>query len=276
MPISSKKLAFCSWSVQPTSCDELIEKINQAGLNRIQLHLNPISEKEAGWENAQQKLADAGVVVVSGMLTTLGEDYTTLETIKETGGVYPDSTWEQNLAIAKRAADTAKAFGLSIVSLHAGFIPHDPADVVAIKLRDRMIEISDYYDSKGLKISLETGQETAEDLIVFLKAIDRENVGVNFDPANMILYAKGDPIESMVKLMPYVHQVHIKDANVTNEPGTWGTEEAAGAGQVDWQAFIDVLNENAYDGDMVIEREAGDNRIGDIKKAVRYITPLCG
>jgi L-ribulose-5-phosphate 3-epimerase len=90
---------------------------------------------------------------------------------------------------------------------------------------------------------------------------------VNFDPANMILYAKGNPIEALRVLRPWIRQVHIKDARRTHVPGTWGEEVPAGSGDVDWQKFFNTLNELNYRGDFVIEREAGQARVADIRTA---------
>jgi len=100
------------------------------------------------------------------------------------------------------------------------------------------------------------------------------NVGVNFDPANMILYDKGDPIEALKVLAPYLKQCHIKDANRTKETGTWGEEVTAGTGQVDWDGFFKTLAALGYQGDFAIEREAGDQRVVDIIAAKNFATPL--
>ena len=90
----------------------------------------------------------------------------------------------------------------------------------------------------------------------------------------MILYDKGDPIASLKKLMPRVKQVHIKDAVRTKTPGTWGSEVPIGEGQVDWKAFMGVLAAADFKGNFVIEREAGQNRVGDVRKAIERISQL--
>ena len=96
-------------------------------------------------------------------------------------------------------------------------------------------------------------------------------MGVNFDPANMILYGKGDPVQAVTELLPYVKQVHVKDALPTKEPGTWGNEVAVGTGAVDWTAFLAVLERGGFRGDFCIEREAGDQRIEDIRTARKHV-----
>ncbi len=123
---------------------------------------------------------------------------------------------------------------------------------------------------------LETGQETAEELRSFLKELDHPAVGVNFDPANMILYDKGNPIEAVRVLAPWVKHIHVKDANRTAQPGTWGAEVPWGNGQVQPEKFLNALTEIGFDGALAIEREAGDDRPGDIKLAADRLRSVGG
>jgi len=108
----------------------------------------------------------------------------------------------------------------------------------------------------------------------FLTKLNRPTVGVNFDPANMILYAKGDPIAALHTLSPWLKQCHIKDANLTQTPGTWGEEVVVGTGQVDWSAFFALLRTLNFTGDCCIEREAGSQRIADIRAARDHVAKL--
>jgi sugar phosphate isomerase/epimerase len=131
----------------------------------------------------------------------------------------------------------------------------------------RLREVADIFQAQKVQLGLETGQETADALVQLLRALGRSNVGVNFDPANMLLYDKGNPIEALRKLGPWIRQAHIKDAKRTRVPGTWGEEVVAGTGEVDWPAFFRTLKELRYQGDFVMEREAGSQRVADIAAA---------
>ena len=266
-----QRLGVCSWSLQPTDPQALVTQLQTLGVPNVQLSLSPLAEEPELWGGAIQALQGAGLNVVSGMFTPVGEDYSTLQSIKKTGGVVPDEHWDKNLEIAQRAAQIAKAHGIPTVTFHAGFVPHDPADPGYQKLVDRLATLADVFAAADCDLLLETGQETADDLIAFLKAVDRPNLGVNFDPANMILYGKGDPIQAITKLMSYTRQVHIKDATATTTPGEWGSEVPVGTGDVDWPAFFAVLNNAGYTGYLVIEREAGNDRAGDIAIARDYV-----
>jgi sugar phosphate isomerase/epimerase len=270
----NERLAVCSWSLRPESPYDLGEKLGQTGVMRTQLALVPMLESPSLWGDAPTQLADAGIAVVSGMFGTLGEDYSTLESIRMTGGVVLDELWDQNFDRAIQIADLAGSLGLTTVSFHAGFIPHERQDPDFAKLADRVRQIAQRFDAHDVALLLETGQESADSLLAFLHAVEQPNLGVNFDPANMILYGMGDPIASLRTLMPHVRQVHLKDAQPADAPGTWGREVPVGLGAVDWSAFVAVLQDAGYEGDLVIEREGGEQRVADIKAAAETILAL--
>lgn len=268
------RLAVCSWSLHPTHPDELISKLAVIGINRVQLALDPLRQDPALWGKAPQLLREKQIEIVSGMFGCVGEDYSTLDSIRRTGGIAPDNTWEENWKNIQTTAALAHKIGLRLVTFHAGFLPHDPKAPEFGKMIRRLGEVADIFQKAESGLGFETGQETASDLINVLKALNRPNVGVNFDPANMLLYDKGDPIESLQALGPWLRQVHIKDAKRTAVSGTWGQEVPAGEGQVDWPAFTAVLRRLKFMGDLVIEREAGEKRIDDIRKAAELVGSL--
>src|SRR5436190_23770657 len=91
-----ERLAVCSWSLQPKTPDELFKHLGEIGIMRIQCALDPIRDDPKAWGNFGKQCQDAGVKLASGMFGCLGEDYTTMETIRRTGGIVPDETWETN------------------------------------------------------------------------------------------------------------------------------------------------------------------------------------
>lgn len=270
-PELSSRLAVCSWSLQARNPAELVERLLATGVKRVQLALDPLRDEPAVWGDTPVRLAAAGIQLASGMFGTLGEDYTTLETIKQTGGVVPDATWDQNWKNIQATVELASRLGLRLVTFHAGFLPHEASDPAFAKLMGRLRQIGDAFAAKQIHLGLETGQETAETLDAFLAQLGRPNVGVNFDPANMVLYDKGEPVAALRRLGRWLKQVHIKDANRTKVPGTWGEEVVAGTGQVDWARFFATLTELKYAGDLCIEREAGTQRVADIRAAALFV-----
>ncbi len=265
--LSAESLAVCSWSLQPTDPRDLVEKTRLAGLQRVQLALDPLIHSPAAWGDTGAVLQQAGITIVSGMFGCAGEDYSTLDTIRLTGGIAPDATWEQNLAHIQAIVPLATALGLKLVTFHVGFVPHDPADPDFEKMSVRLTTVAGIFAAANMVLGLETGQETAAELATLLAALKCPNVVVNFDPANMLLYGKGDPIQAIRILAPWIRQVHVKDANPSAIPGTWGEEVAVGTGAVDWPAFFAALHAANFIGDLVIEREAGTTRVADIRTA---------
>lgn len=275
MPDLTHRLGVCSWSLQPRDPKDLIEKVHQTGTSAIQLALNPLRDDPDTWNDAVAQLQQANITILSGMFGTVGEDYSTLESIARTGGVLPDEHWNENWSIVEDVARIADTHNISTVSFHAGFMPEDTSDPRYSKMLERIRKIADHFTDKNIDVLFETGQETADHLWEFLQTLDNPRVGVNFDPANMILYGKGDPIQALRTLMPQVKQLHIKDATPSDQPGrTWGAEVPVGDGAVDWPAFLRVLDEANYTGPLVIEREAGDQRITDVKRAADHLREL--
>lgn len=262
-----QRLAVCSWSLLATDPHDLAAKLKSTGIDRVQLALDPLREDPAVWGETQDVLRQTGIAIISGMFGCVGEDYSSLDSIRVTGGIAPDTTWEQNLANIRATAEIATALGLELVTFHAGFVPHDPADPDFSKMVARLAAVAEIFAAADMTVALETGQETAAGLASLLVVLDRPNVAVNFDPANMLLYGKGDPVEAVRLLGRWIRQVHVKDAVQSAVPGTWGEEVAVGTGQVDWPAFFAALAEADFTGDLVVEREAGDQRVADIRTA---------
>lgn len=270
----SERLAVCSWSLQPTGPQDLISKLQETGVHRIQLALDPLRDEPAVWGQTPVLLQAAGITIVSGMFGCVGEDYSTLETIRATGGIVPDATWAQNWKNISAVANIARRLGLNLVTFHGGFMPHEETDPSYARLKERLFQITELFRASNIVVGLETGQETAAVLFDFLRKFARPNVGVNFDPANMILYDKGNPIEALRKLGNWVRQVHIKDARRTKVTGTWGEEVCAGTGEVDWPAFFAALKQIGFKGNLCIEREAGNQRVADIRAAREMVEKI--
>jgi L-ribulose-5-phosphate 3-epimerase len=269
------RLGVCSWSLQPASAGDFFTKLAATGIARTQIALDPIRENKGGaWTDFGAQCAKRGVTCVSGMIGTVGEDYTTLESIRRTGGVVPDATWPETWKNIQADADLAQKMGLTLVTFHAGFLPHEQSDPSFAKLLARLRQIADLFAAKKIEVGLETGQEAADTMAAFLKTLGRPNVGVNFDPANMILYDKGDPVAALRTLGPWIKQCHMKDAVRTKTPGTWGEEVRLGTGQVDWKGFFRALDAAGFKGNLNIEREAGDQRVADIRAAREYLERL--
>ena len=267
----AQRLAVCSWSLQPADPAALIRSLDAIGIHRVQLALDPLRDNPPVWGSTADQFRRHGLTIVSGMFGTVGEDYSTLDSIRRTGGVVPDAHWDANWRNIQATVRLSSELGLNLVTFHAGFLPHEEKDPNFKKLFDRIVQIADLFAAQGIDLGFETGQEIADTLAAFLKKLNRPNVGVNFDPANMLLYDKGNPIDALKILGPWLKQCHIKDANRTKVPGTWGEEVTVGTGQVDWKAFFRTLGELRFTGNLCIEREAGTRRVADIRVAREHL-----
>ena len=269
------RIGVCSWSLRPGSVSELVDGLRSVGISYVQLALDPIRRGEWDERATRDALAIAGITIVSGMMGMKGEDYSTLESIRRTGGVRPTETWEANLTAARANAAIAARLGISLVTFHAGFLPEDPRDAERAAMVSRLSDMCRVFANAGVRTAFETGQESAVTLSGVLDELVARvgliSSGVNFDPANMILYAMGDPVESLQRLAPRVLQIHVKDAVPTTTPGTWGREVVAGTGAVDWRGFFAAYRTAGLRCDVVIEREAGPMRVADIIAARRLI-----
>jgi sugar phosphate isomerase/epimerase len=264
-------VGVCSWSLR-TDVPGVAKAMAEVGLEHV--HLGIRAAVEDGTGKVLDTIQAQKWTITCTMIDFPQEDYSTLDTIKVTGGVVPDQHWESNRKLFLGAAQTTAQLGVKFLSMHAGFIDESDKAMVE-KVQSRIRTLADIAKDNGLTLLLETGQEAAADLRHFLEKLKHESVGVNFDPANMILYDKGDPIEAVRTLSPWIRHLHVKDALRTTTPGAWGSEVPWGDGQVGIERFLAVLGEVEFKGAMAIEREAGDNRLGDIKLAVQRLKAAC-
>jgi len=223
------------------------------------IHLHAPHQATRTKENAQRfsaRLKELGIrisVVFGGFED---ESYADIPSVSRTVGLVPPSTRAARLQEMKEISDFARLLGVDAVALHLGFVPHDASDALHGQVVEVTRELCDHCKKNGQNLHLETGQETADALLQFLAATGRDNLFVNFDPANMILYGSGEPIEALRKVGRYVRSVHCKDAKWAARPGLeWGAEVPLGEGDVGFENYLRTLKEIGYEGPLTIERE---------------------
>jgi len=270
MKLGSFTIGICDWSLRPSSTHELVTLLQQIGLSHVQMNLGPLLKvpEPAARAEVLKPLTDAGIGVTAGMISFEGENYASIASIRRTGGFVPNDTWPARRQRAIDAAHLAADIGVGRVSTHVGFVPPS-ADATYRQVVDRIGEVATEYRKFGIDLLMESGQERATDLLQFINDLNCPNVGVNFDPANMILYGAGDPIEAIEILGRHIRHVHVKDATSSPQPTLeWGKEVPVGDGDVDLHAFLRSLVDVGYAGPLVIEREAGNDRVRDIRAAI--------
>lgn len=174
-----------------------------------------------------------------------------------------------------KGADFASYLGVKDMATHLGFIPENPSCLEYREVLHAVIHVANYCKSKDIYFNFETGQETPITLMRLLKDTGCDNVGINFDPANLILYGKGNPIDAVGIYGRYIRGVHVKDADYTTEYYYLGNERVVGEGSVNFPVFLNKLLKNGYTGDLYIEREiSGEQQTIDIKRTIKYLDEL--
>jgi sugar phosphate isomerase/epimerase len=276
MSVRELDVGVCSWSLQVSSLPELEGLLGEVGVGIVQLALGDANH--ATWDEGDDLIArarKASFEITGTMVGFPGEDYTSPATIKRTGGFGDPARRAERLKVFRWGVDRTAELGVELVTTHAGFIP-EPSDPDRGPFLDCLGEAVDYAAAKKIVVALETGQETAELLRRTLDELEAPNLKVNFDPANMILYNKGNPIHAIEILAADIAHVHAKDARYPTSPGVWGEEVRLGDGAVGMKDFLAALIEVGYSGPLVIEREAGNQaaRVEDIAHGVRLLKKL--
>jgi L-ribulose-5-phosphate 3-epimerase len=269
MNIAGHDIGVCSWSLQPQSMEDLVQKVKSLELQHIQLgllELVMLDDKRKYLELGH--LQKSGLKITATMISFPGEDYSSIAIIRDTGGYVPDKDWPLRKQLTIQAAKLTSVLGVKCLTTHIGFVP--PSNDAKYEMMiTRVREIASALGEVGVELLMETGQEQDAELLQFLNDLAVRNIHINFDPANMILYGAGDPIEAVHTLGRHIRHVHIKDGTLSKQPGViWGEEVPFGQGQVGPRRFLAALKSVGYTGPLTIEREAGNNRLADVRMAV--------
>ena len=216
-----------------------LEVARELGVRTIHLH-TPHAASRTPQRAAEfnRRLAELGITTTVVFAGFEGESYADIPTVKRTVGLVPRETRAARTAELKAIADFADTLNVQAVGVHLGFVPHDPTDPEYHTMVELTRDVCAHCERHHQALHLETGQEPVDVLIRFLDDVGRDNLFVNFDPANMILYGAGEPIPALAALGWRVHSVHCKDATWSDRPGeTWGREVPLGEGAVDFAAI---------------------------------------
>jgi len=268
------QIGVCSWSLALPDLKQTLEVIRgELGLRCV--HLGFMGVPDEVPPDSVEIVQASGLQVTATAVGFAGEDYSSIQRIAETGGYVVDAEWDARREKTLAVARITRELGVAYLSVHVGFVPHDTKAARYATLVDRIRNLCDELGEMGLTLVMETGQETAEQLLDFIDAIGRTNIGVNFDPANMILYGVGEPSEAVTLLKDRIVHVHMKDATWSDNPGkTWGQDVVLGTGDVDIPRIVSKLKAQGYTGPLAIEREAGDRRVADIREAIALLESI--
>ena len=219
-----------------------------------------------------KQLQGSGIEWVTLFAAFDGESYADLAAVRNTVGLVPLNLRAARFEIVKKISDFGCEVGMTRLAFHVGCVPENPDDPAYMPIVRMLRLLADHCRFNGQQLCFETGQESADSLMRLIADVRESNVKVNFDPANMVLYGSGDPIEALGKLAQHVVTVHCKDGKSPTETGRLGTEVPLGQGEVGFERFIAKLREIGYEGPLTIEREiTGDRQIADVREGIELL-----
>jgi sugar phosphate isomerase/epimerase len=255
---------------------EAIAAVKSLGLDLVQISRLP--DRFYTPEGAQEigrLLKASGLSAASVVIVFEGESYRDLDAVETTVGFRPAHLVEPRLDYARKCIDFAAALEVKIVTFHMGVLPKEPTDPIYQRLLAAVTSLARYASARGVTVSLETGQETAAELMRFLDAITVARVGVNFDTANLVLYGMDDPPAALRQLLDRVTSLHVKDGVPPAAPRALGKETRLGEGRSDVKKCLSILLDAGFAGSLVIEnyvaRESGADPVDELRRARAFI-----
>jgi L-ribulose-5-phosphate 3-epimerase len=250
-----------------------IRKVHDLGIPTCQVGVDSFEPEMA--ERLQSALASHKIEATSLVAGGPGPEIYDFYNGPLTIGFVPRKYREARIAQIRKTSDFAKRIGVPAVQTHCGFIPENPNDPVYKEAVDALRSVAAYCKQNGQHFRCETGQETPVTLFRAIKDTGLDNIGVNFDAANLILYGKANPVDALDILGPLVEGVHAKDGLYPTNARELGREMPIGQGKVNFPAFIKRLKEVGYRGPLTIEREiSGPAQIEDVRTAKIYLEKL--
>ncbi|HUI80917.1 MAG TPA: sugar phosphate isomerase/epimerase family protein [Bryobacteraceae bacterium] len=255
--------------------EAVIKHVHDLGFPTCQLGIGALDD--ATVSRLKDALAKYNVEVTSAVATGPPPEVYDFYKGPLTIGLVPRQYRDARIARIKQVSDFAKKAGIPGVQTHCGFIPENPNEPLYTEAVNAIRTVAQYCKDNGQTFRCETGQETPITLVRAIKDVGLDNVGVNFDVGNLILYGKANPVDAVELLGPYVMGIHAKDGLYPTNPKQLGREVAIGQGKVNFPELIERLKKAGYQNPLTIEREIeGAKQTEDILAAKAYLEKLIG
>ena len=273
------EIGVTAWSLQiPENEFERILKTIREQLNLSIVQIGAwgfIKLDEAERARRVEALRKWEITVPSTTVAFAGESYATHETAIKTVGFYDPAYDDERFQHITDMADLSVDLDVHLLTTHIGHISTDTKSAPYAHMRDMTRRICDMLGERDIVLGAEVGGlESARTLLDFIGDVDRDNLKVNFDPANALRAGGWDPIAELEVLKSHVVGVHLKDALPLQANGVWGDEVALGQGEIGVERFVAKLKEIGFKGPLIIERESGPDPIGDIKRGAEILRRL--
>ena len=267
------KIGVCVYLSEKDELSKKFEDLRAQGFDNCQL----LSWDPAAWtlENADAVNAltkQYGVTISAFWCGWEGPAVWNFYEGPQTLGLVPPAYRDMRVKNLCDGADFAKLLGVQDVVTHMGFIPENPNDPDFLPFCDAVRVVAEHCKQNGQYLLFETGQETPVTMLRCFEQVGTDNLGVNLDTANLILYGKANPVDALDVFGKYVRNLHAKDGLYPTNGHDLGTEMPVGRGKVDFPSLFQKLHALGYDGVVTIEREiSGEQQTKDIMEAKAYL-----
>ena len=252
-----------------------IKRVHDLGFPTCQLSIGAFDDDTVA--KLRDALAKYGIEATSAVATGPPPEVYDFYKGPLTIGLVPRQYREARITRIKQVSDFAKKAGIPAVQAHCGFLPENPNEPLYTEAVNAIRTVAEYCKQNGQTFRCETGQETPITLVRAIKDVGLDNVGVNFDAANLVLYGKANPVDAVELLGPYIMGVHAKDGLYPTNPKQLGREVAIGEGKVNFPVLVGLLKKAGYQNPLTIEREIqGARQTQDILAAKAYLEKLIG
>jgi len=274
-PPSQKKMRLGIVTGISKGPEATIKRVHELGFPTCQLSIGTLDD--AAVAELRAALVKYGVEVTSAIAGGPAPEIYDFYKGPETIGLVPSQYREARIARIKQVSDIAKKAGITGVQTHCGFLPENPNEPLYAESVKAIRTVAQYCKENGQTFRCETGQETPIALVRVIKDVGLDNVGVNFDVANLILYGKANPVDAVELLGPYIMGVHAKDGLFPTDPRNLGREVPIGQGKVNFPVLIPLLKKAGYRNPLTIEREiSGPKQTEDILASKAFLEKLIG
>jgi sugar phosphate isomerase/epimerase len=191
-------------------------------------------------------------------------------------GLVPRENRPARVERLHQGIDFCAAAGIPAVHAHFGFIPENPLDSLYAEFIETMKRVGEYARKQGVDVYFETGQETPVTLLRAIQDIGTGNLYVNYDPANLVMYGKANPVDGLKILGKCVRALHAKDGLCPTDPHELGREVPIPTAEVNFPAIISALRGMDFEGSIIIEREVGGDKSLYLARTKEYLEQIIG
>ncbi|MGB0716362.1 MAG: sugar phosphate isomerase/epimerase family protein [Phycisphaerae bacterium] len=272
--MSQDALGVCCWSL---SRDDVITGLNEAATLNVRIaqigFFSAHAMANADTASIKQTAAKHDIRLTGLFVGFEGEDYTSRESLRATGGLMPDSDQSRRSEHVLQAVEHAESMGVPTVVMHAGTAPEDESHPDFDTLRQRMTPLAQEAARRNIALLLETGRESSQAIHRLVSAVDH-GMQVNFDPANFIAMGTDDPIKALRTLKNVIGAVHLKDA-VGPQPGNFqGQPAALGQGDAQIPRLVNKLRVFNYEGPLLIECSRAMSGKENVSAGLDYVRTM--